>query len=274
MTICDNSFDTRLARERCRRYRRRILDISQQVAALHIGSAYSCTELVDCMFNGLMRRNADGASPDTFLMSKGHGCMIQYVILEEQGLLTREDLDNYCKPEGRLGVHPDYGNPGIEAATGSLGHGLSMVCGMALAERARKRPGIIYTVLSDGEVQEGSTWEAVLMASSLGLGNVVAAIDNNDFQSLGRTSETHPSFYPLGDKFRAFGWEVAELDGHDSAAIFAAVANRSGERPFMIVAKTTKGKGISYMENVPIWHYRAPNKDEYRQGIGELESAQ
>ena len=156
-----NSFDIRLARERCWRYRRRILDISQQVAALHIGSAYSCAEIVDCIYHGLMRRSADGSSPDTFLMSKGHGCMIQYVILEEHGVLSRADLDAYCTPKGRLGVHPDYGNPGIEAATGSLGHGLTMACGMALAERARKSSGIIYTVLSDGEVQEGSTWEAV-----------------------------------------------------------------------------------------------------------------
>jgi len=112
-----------------------------------------------------------------------------------------------------------------------------------------------------------------LMASSLRLDNIVAAVDNNDFQSLGRTSETHPSFYPLSDKFRAFGWEVAEIDGHDSAAIFEAVTGRQGGRPFMVVAKTVKGKGVSYMENVPIWHYRAPNKDEYYRAIDELESA-
>src|SRR5262249_20385828 len=124
-----NAFDIRAAKERCLRYRRRILDISQQVGALHIGSAYSCTEIVDCMYNALMRRNLDGSSPDTFLMSKGHGCMIQYVILEEAGLLSRRDLDDYCKPNGRLGCHPDYGNPGIEASTGSLGHGLSMAVG-------------------------------------------------------------------------------------------------------------------------------------------------
>jgi len=195
------------------------------------------------------------------------------VILEDLGVLSREDLDLYCKPNGRLGCHPDYGNPGIEASTGSLGHGLSMAVGMALAERGRKTDGIIYTVLSDGEVQEGSTWEAVLMASSLGLSNLVAFIDNNDFQSLGRTSETHPSFYPLADKFAAFGWETVEIDGHDSAAVFDAVSRRRGGRPLMVVAKTTKGKGISYMENVPIWHYRSPNRKEYEQGTVELERA-
>src|SRR5215813_605566 len=219
--------EPRVARERCKRYRRRILDISQHVSALHIGGAFSCTEIVDAIYNDLMRRDADRKSPDTFLLSKGHGCMIQYVILEDLGVLSTADIEAYCTPHGRLGVHPDYGNPGIEASTGSLGHGLSMVCGMALAERARKTSGVIYTVLSDGEVQEGSTWEAVLMASSLRLDNIVAAVDNNDFQSLGRTSETHPSFYPLSDKFRAFGWETVEIDGHDPRAIYEAVVGRT-----------------------------------------------
>src|ERR1700704_5329522 len=233
-----NVFDLRSARDRCRRYRRRILDISQQGQALHIGSPFSCTEIVDGIYHGLMRRNLDGSSPDTFLMSKGHGCMIQYVILEELGVLSRQDLDDYCKPNGRLGVHPDYGNPGIEASTGSLGHGLSMAVGMALAERGRKTDGMIYVVLSDGEVQEGSTWEAVLMASLLGCSNLIAFLDNNDFQSLGRTSETHPSFYPLVEKFVAFGWGTVEVDGHDAQAVFDAVMGRKGGRPFMVVCKT------------------------------------
>jgi transketolase len=266
-------FDANAAKLRCQRYRRRILDISQRVSALHIGGAYSCTEIVDCIYNSLMRRTGSGAaSPDTFLMSKGHGAMIQYVVLEDLGVLKKDDLESYCTPHGRLGVHPDYGNPGIEASTGSLGHGLSMVVGMALAERGKCRDGVIYAVLSDGETQEGSTWEAVLMASSLKLRNIVAFIDNNDFQSLGRTSETHPSLYPLAAKFEAFGWETAEVEGHDSAAIHHATTARKGDRPLMVVARTTKGKGVSYMENAPIWHYRSPNKDEYAQAVRELEA--
>lgn len=270
-----NSFDLNAAKARCRRYRKRILDMSQTVSALHIGGAFSCTEIVDNIYNELMRPKDSTAakSPDTFLISKGHGCMIQYVILEDHGVLMRADLDAYCTPTGRLGVHPDYGNPGIEASTGSLGHGLSMVVGMALAERGRGSDGIIYTVLSDGEVQEGSTWEAILMASSLKLRNIVAFIDNNDFQSLGRTSQTHPSFYPLAEKFAAFDWETAEIDGHDPAAIYQAVTNRVDGRPLMVVAKTTKGKGVSYMENAPIWHYRSPNPQEYIQAVAEVEAS-
>jgi transketolase len=268
-----NAFDAKVARGRAKKYRRRILDMSQHVSALHIGGAFSCTEIVDCIYNEFMRPAPKGGkSPDTFLMSKGHGCMIQYVILEDLGILKKSDLDAYCTPGGILGTHPDYGNPGIEASTGALGHGLSMVVGMALAERGRGTDGVIYTVLSDGEVQEGSTWEAVLMASSLKLTNIVAFVDNNDFQSLGRTSETHPSFYPLTDKFKAFGWETVECDGHDPQQIYDAVMNRSRTKPLMVVAKTTKGKGVSYMENVPIWHYRSPNKEEYAQAIRELEA--
>jgi transketolase len=272
MTLRNSTFDPVAARARATKYRRRILDMSQHVSALHIAGAYSCTELVDAIYNEFMRPGVgDGKSPDTFLMSKGHGCMIQYVILEDKGILSKADLDAYCTPGGILGTHPDYGNPGIEASTGSLGHGLSMVVGMALAERGKKRDGVIYAVLSDGEVQEGSTWEAVLMASSLNLGNIVAFIDNNDFQSLGRTSETHPSFYPLTDKFKAFGWETVEIDGHNPAAIYDAVIARSRTKPLMVVARTTKGKGVSYMENVPIWHYRSPNKEEYALAVRELD---
>lgn len=268
-----NRIDAEAARKRCHGYRRRILEISQQVQALHIASAYSCTEIVDVAYNLLMRKGDGGGSPDTFVMSKGHGCMIQYVILEERGILSREDMDLYCKAGGRLGCHPDYGNPGIEASTGSLGHGLSLAVGMAYAEKVKGKGGLVYTVLSDGEVQEGSTWEATMMASSLGVNNLVAFIDNNDFQSLGRTSETHPSFYPVVEKFQAFGWEAVEVPGHDAQAIYDAVARRAGDRPLLVNARTTKGKGVSYMENVPIWHYRSPNKDEFAQALRELEGS-
>ena len=207
------------AAERCRRFRRRILDISQRVPALHIGAAFSCMEIVDAIYHDLMRRDAAGGSPDTFLMSKGHGCLAQYVNLESLGVLPAAELDAYCTPGGRLGVHPDYGNPGIEASTGSLGHGLPMAAGMAIANRGRGGDGLIYVVLSDGEMQEGSTWEALMMASSLRLTNLIAFVDNNDFQSLGRTSVTHPSFYPLVEKLVAFGWEAIQVDGHDLSLI-------------------------------------------------------
>ncbi len=268
-----NAFDADAARTRCKTYRRRILDISQQVTALHIAPAFSCTEITDTIFHGLMRRNADGSFEDVFLMSKGHGCMIQYVILEELGILSREDLDLYCKPGGRLGAHPDYGNPGIAASTGSLGHGLGIATGQAYAEKLKGTDAVIYCVLSDGEFQEGSTWEAMLMAANLGLGRLVAVMDNNDFSGLERMSEGHPAFYPLVEKARAFGWEVVEVEGHDSQEIFNAISGRSGTKPFLAIGKTVKGKGVSFMEHVPIWHYRSPNPDEYRRAIAEIADA-
>ena len=263
-------FDLLESKKRCVRLRRMILDISQHVQALHISSAFSCTEIVEAIYFHLMRRDGEGQFQDHFIMSKGHGCMIQYVSLVELGILRQKDLDEYCTAGGILGCHPDYGNPGIEASTGSLGHGMGMAVGMALAAKAKREDNAIYVVLSDGEVQEGSTWEAFMMASSLGCDNLVAVIDCNDFQSLGRTSETHPSFYPLVDKLVAFGWETVEVDGHDGQAVHDAVTGREGGKPLMLVASTTKGKPISYMENVPIWHYRSPNPEEYQQALDEL----
>jgi transketolase len=272
-TLRRNSLDLAAARRRCLGYRRRILDISQQVGALHIAPAFSCTEITDVLYNNLMRREADGKFRDVFLMSKGHGCMIQYVILEDEGVLSRQDLDLYCKPNGRLGAHPDYETPGIAASTGSLGHGLGMATGQAYAEKLKDSDVLIYCVLSDGEFQEGSTWEAMMMAANLKLDNLIGFMDYNDFGGLERMSDGHPAFYPLVPKAESFGWEAVEVDGHDEAAMHEAVMNRRGGRPMLLVCRTVKGKGISFMENVPIWHYRSPNKDEYQQGLKELAEA-
>jgi len=265
-----SDFDVLAARQRCLRYRRRILDVSQQVTALHIAPAFSCLEMVDLIYHGLMRRGTKGKSPDTFLMSKGHGCLAQYVILEDLGILTRADLDRYCTSTGQLGAHPDYGVPGIEASTGSLGHGMGIATGMAYADKIQGKDQHVHVVLSDGEMQEGSTWEAMMMAANMGLGNLLAFLDLNGFQSLGRTSETHPHFYPVLDKVRAFGWETVEVNGHDATAVLKAVHARKGKQPFFVVGNTIKGKGVSYMEHVPIWHYRSPNKEEYAKAIAEL----
>jgi transketolase len=260
---------TETAIERCRRYRRRILDISQRGVVLHIAPAFSCLELVDAVYHDLMKR--DGPLPDTFVMSKGHGCLTQYIILEDLGVLSEDDMNLYCKPGGMLGSHPDYGVPGIEASTGSLGHGLGIAAGMALADRVRGDNRTVFVVMSDGELQEGSVWEAMMLAPSLRLTNLVAFVDLNDFQSLGRTSETLPNFYPMKAKVEAFGWDCREIDGHDNAAILAAVRGRDRSKPMMVLGRTTKGKGVSYMENVPIWHYRTPSPEEYQQAIREIE---
>jgi transketolase len=265
-----NYFDQAESQRRCLRYRRKILDISQQVSALHGAGAFSAMELVDSIYHCLMRRDKDGKSPDTFLMSKGHSCMVQYVILEDMGVLNQSDLDLYCKPGGRLGCHPDYGNPGIEASTGSLGHGMGLAVGMAYADKIHSKDGLLYLVISDGELQEGSTWETMMMAANLGSDNLIAFLDHNGSQSFGHTRETHPKFYPIREKVEAFGWECAEVNGHNVTAVYNAVTNRKGGRPFMLIGNTVKGRGVSFMEHKPIWHYRSPNKEEYIQAITEL----
>ena len=163
--------------------------------------------------------------------------MIQYVILEERGVLSASDVSNYCKVGGILGVHPDFGNPGIHASTGSLGHGLGMIVGQAYAERLRGSEVQFFAVLSDGELQEGSTWEAISMAASLGLSNITVFVDNNDFTSLERMSVGQPAFYPVVEKVSAFNWSVAECDGHDSRALKLTVASLSAQSPRMVIAK-------------------------------------
>ncbi|MEW6248860.1 MAG: transketolase [Nitrospirota bacterium] len=274
MSSKERTLDLAGARRRCLFYRRRILDISQQVTALHVAPAFSCLEMVDLICHVLMRPDPQHTNPrrflDSFIMSKGHGCLAQYVILEDLGILAKTDLDRYCTPAGQLGAHPDYGVPGIEASTGSLGHGLGIATGMAYAEKLKGSDHRTYVMLSDGEFQEGSTWEAMMMAANLKLTNLIAFMDLNDFGGLARMSEGHPAFYPVLDKARAFGWEAAEVNGHDAQAVFEAVMNRSGRQPFLLVGRTVKGKGVSFMEHVNIWHYRSPSKEEYQKALAEL----
>lgn len=262
--------DKKSSMHRCVSYRKKILDISQNVTALHAAGAFSSTEIVDCIYYGLMNNHSNPKEQDTFVMSKGHGCMIQYVILTEKGILSEEDLEQYCKPEGRLGCHPDYGVPGIEASTGSLGHGLAIAAGMAYADKIKKIKRNVYVVLSDGELQEGSTWEAMMMAANLELDNLICFLDHNGSQSFGHTKITHPKFYPILDKVEAFGFETDEANGHDVEEIYNLTVKRKEKKPFLLVCNTTKGKGVSFMENKPIWHYRSPTPDEYLIAVSEL----
>lgn len=255
---------------RCKRYRKRILEISQRVTALHIAPAFSCTELVDVVYNEIMRHDEP---EDIFLMSKGHGCMILYVILAEREILSEADLLAYCSPGGRLGAHPDFGVPGIAASTGSLGHGLSIAAGQAYAESLKKSRVRTFCVVSDGELQEGSSWEAMMMSANLRLGNLTMIVDNNDFSGLERMSEGHPAFYPLTQKIESFGWSVATCDGHDAEAIRRALSEGDGKRPHAVVASTVKGKGVSFMEHENLWHYRSPSMAEYEQAVREVEQS-
>ena len=252
------------SKKRCANYRKRILELSQKVPALHIGGSFSCMEIMDVIFNSLMTKK----EKELFILSKGHASILQYVILEHQSVIKKKDLNQYCQKSGFLGVHPDIGNPGINASTGSLGHGLSIAAGMALAEKSKKKR--VFVVLSDGELQEGSTWEAIMLIPALKLNNLILIVDNNDLQSLEKTSNTHPGLYPIEKKFKSFGWVSDICDGHNSKKIFKFLSKKNRSKPYALIAKTIKGYPISFMKNKPIWHYKSPSKEQYKLALKEL----
>ena len=246
------------------KYRKRLLDISLQVSALHIGGSFSCLEILDVIYNFFLQKK----NKDKFILSKGHSAIMQYIILEDHKILKKKDLDNYCQNTGSIGVHPEIFTPGVEASTGSLGHGLAIGAGISLAQNHKKQ--LVYIVISDGELMEGSTWEAVLLISSLKINNLILIIDNNNLQSATKATDTHPTLYPIDQKFKSFGWDVAKVNGHNQREIINKILKRKKNKPFALVAKTIKGYPISFMKNATFWHYRSPNKEEYEIAIEEL----
>jgi len=251
--------------KRCKSFRKRILDLSQKVNALHIGGSFSCTEIMDLIFNILSNKK----ERNLFILSKGHASILQYVILEYLGVIKKKDIENYCTKNGFLGVHPDIGNPGINASTGSLGHGLGMLAGIAVAEKNTNNN--IYSILSDGELQEGSTWEAIMLIPSLKLNNVIIFIDNNNLQSLEKTSKSHPGLYPIEEKFKSFGWQSFKCNGHNTKKLYKLVKNKKKNKPLAIIAQTIKGYPVSFMMHKPIWHYKSPDKNQYNKAITEID---
>jgi transketolase len=247
---------------RCLNYRKELLEMSQKVSAIHLGGTFSSIEILDVIYNVLMKKN----ERCNFIMSKGHCSALQYVILRDLGIIKKKDIENYSKSKGKFGVHPEIKNKGINASTGSLGQGLAIAAGFALSDRSKN----VFVVLSDGELQEGSTWEAIMAISNLNLRNVIAVVDNNDFQSLDRTSISYPSVYPIDVKFKNFGWDSNICNGHNIEEIVKAITNKDKKRPFCLVAKTIKGFPISFMKNNPIWHYRSPTKVEFKVAMREL----
>lgn len=212
---------------------------------------------------------------DRFILSKGHGAAIVYAVLAERGFFPLEWLSTYCQNGSRLGGHIcHYEVPGVEVSTGSLGHGLSIGCGMALAGKRDGRPYRVFVMLSDGELDEGSNWEAILFAPHHKLDNLVAIVDYNKIQSFGSVAEVL-ELAPLAEKWRAFRWAVREIDGHDYGQIEDALTNvpLERDRPTVIIAHTVKGKGVSFMESQLAWHYKAPNAELLEKALKELETA-
>jgi len=229
----------------------------------HVASALSCVDIMTTLFYNIMER-----SRDRFILSKGHGCMSYYAILSEKGYIGCKELDTYSRNGSFLAEHPLYGKfSDIELATGSLGHGLSFSAGAALARKICQKEGTEFVLLSDGECNEGSVWEAAMVASNLNLDNLVAVVDYNKMQCAGFCDKT-----PMYDKWEAFGWEVYEARGNcveDLLSSFSFCFEKNN-KPKVIIAHTTKGKGVPFMENDILWHYRPPNEEELQLALDHL----
>ena len=251
-------------------YRKEILAVSQKLSALHIGPAFSCLEIVDAIYNLIFKRDTNRIFD--FILSKGHGAMALYVVLKDIGIISPEEFQNICQRGSTLGGHPDRGNPGIFTSTGSLGHGLPLATGLALGRKEKNSNQEILVLMSDGEMMEGSNWEAILLIPTLKLNNICIFIDHNKSISRGKINELHPNLLPISDKLKAFNWAVSEVDGHNTAEIFNGyIELKSANKPKAIICHTIKGKGVSYMENEPIWAYRSPTPTEFQTAISELD---
>lgn len=243
----------------------------------HIGSCFSMIDLLTVLYGRILRIDAlRPAWPerDRFILSKGHACAALYAVLAEEGFFPKSWLNSFYQDGSALGGHAMHSVPGVEVSTGSLGHGLSLGCGMALTGKREARPFRVFALLSDGECDEGSVWEAVLFAGHHQLENLVAIVDYNKIQSLGRVGHVL-DLHPFAEKWSACRWAVREIDGHNLEEIESVLRQIPFEanRPSCIIAHTVKGKGVSFMENELLWHYRSPSDEEFQAALAELSSA-
>jgi transketolase len=249
--------------------------MTKRAKSSHVGSSFSMAELLAVLYSGVLRvdpKRLDWPDRDRFILSKGHGCAGLYAVLAERGFFPIEWLDTFYANGSRLAGHATTTAPGVEVSTGSLGHGLSIGAGMALAAKRDGAAHRVFVMLSDGECDEGSIWEPALFAPQHALDNLVVIVDYNKIQSLGSVKEVM-DLDPFADKWRAFRWAVREIDGHDVAQVrdaLTAVPFETG-RPSCIIAHTIKGKGVSFMEEKLLWHYRSPQGDEFDAALTELE---
>ena len=256
-------------------FRREILIMTNQAGSGHPGGSLSSIDIITALYFHQMRidpKNPKWDDRDRFVLSKGHGCPALYVALAEKGFFPKEKLYTLRKFGSILQGHPDINlTPGVEMSTGSLGQGLSVACGMALAGKLDGKDYRVYCMLGDGEIDEGSVWEAAMAASHYKLDNLTAILDRNEMQVDGLT-ERIMSLEPLSDKWKSFGWSVIEIDGHDMYQILDSLdlASRVKGKPTIIIAKTIKGKGVSFVENNLEYHGRALTKEELARALEEL----
>lgn len=265
----------RFLQERARHVRREIVTMVYQARSGHIGGSLSSTEMVVALYHHLMRhdpRNPRLPDRDRFVLSKGHCSPVLYATLADCGYFPSSDLKTFRRPGSHLQGHPyQPKTPGLDASTGTLGLGLSTACGLALAGMLQNSSHNVFALCGDGEQQEGQIWEAALFAHKYRLSRLIAFTDRNRLQTDGSTESVMP-LDPLPDKWRAFGWNVSVIDGHDFDQIDKAVAQARAQvnRPTMIIANTIKGRGVSFMENVADWHGNPPNAEQFSRASAEL----
>ena len=255
--------------------RQAILRLVHRTQSPHIGGSFSIVEiLISLYYKFLQVSPLDPENPerDRFILSKGHACPALYAVLAAKGFLSPEDLQGFAIDGGTLEQHPQRDlKKGIEVSTGSLGHGLSIAAGMALAAKHDREKYRVLILVSDGELNEGSVWEAIMFAAHHRLDNLTVIVDLNKIQALGYTRDII-NLEPLSRKWSSFGWEVREINGHDFTEISQALGALpfSADKPSVIIARTVKGKGVSFMEDQLLWHYRAPNAEEFQKALREL----
>jgi len=252
--------------------RKLILDQSKRANVGHIGSALSVADIIAALYAHVLHiPDPEEPDRDRFILSKGHAALALYAALFLKGWLTEEDLNSFCGEGSLLGVHPEHALMGIDFSTGSLGHGLSIGAGAALAARLQRSSRRIFVLLSDAECNEGSVWEAVMFAAHHRLANLIAIVDQNGQQAFGYTDKVL-NLSPLSERWRAFGWDVRDVDGHSVVEITQTLAglDTTAGSPHVLIAHTVFGKGVSYMENQIKWHYWPMSDAEYQQALAEI----
>lgn len=252
--------------------RRLVLEQSKRADVGHVGSALSVADIVATLYDGVLRGEPGDPDRDRFVMSKGHAALALYAALRLAGRLRDDELDTYVADGSRLAGHPQHALPAVDFSTGSLGQGLPVAAGAALAARRQGSGRRVYALLSDAECDEGSVWEAAMFAAHHRLDGLVAIVDVNGQQALGHTADVL-SLAPLPDRWAAFGWDVHAVDGHDPAAIRGALAALRTGQPHVLLAETTFGKGVSFMEGRVRWHYLPMDDEQYAQAMLEIGAA-